>query len=198
MNADWFFFCIGVQEGFWRSLLCVLLLIKKNTVKTEVLWNYNFKNVFYLNIYFENIYFFLWIFSSNYSSLQCHVILQKSLFIWLKLKKQFLLLNYHVWIEWCIFHFFRSSCVVKVAGLVFFNPLSDIRHDLPLPLIQKHLRVVPSADSALEQDCSSVTSFVSVSPHRPAWNRWPQNFYRNVWGFLQKSSSHPPLLTYSY
>ncbi len=66
----------------------------------------------------------------------------------------------------CIFHFFRSSCVVKVAGLVFFNPLSDIRHDLPLPLIQKHLRVVPSADSALEQDCSSVTLFVSVSPHQ--------------------------------
>jgi len=28
-----------------------------------------------------------------------------------------------------LFHFCRSSCIIKVVGLVFFNPLSDIRQD---------------------------------------------------------------------
>ncbi len=65
---------VDVKMFFLESLLlknvyyaqkgCIHLI--KNTVKTVILW--------------KNITFFCWMFSSHYSSLHCHTILQKSFY----------------------------------------------------------------------------------------------------------------------
>ncbi len=95
--------------------LCILYLTWIN-ILTVILWNYNY---YYYN---SNIYFKLnlflwwqnWIFSSLYLSLQCHMILQKSLYCAdLVFKKHFLLISLlkqlhcliFLWKPWCFFQY---------------------------------------------------------------------------------------------